>query len=379
MSTGVAPEADAIVDDWLAGLPSETDGRSGGVRDEYRALAHVVLRHGLSCSAATPETYRPELDDLPELEKALASVAAATRLAGLRISETVDDLARLEVAVLDWLRRRAADSNDWPATLAQSTRIALSLGAVTRRLVHVLEETGLRSQRESSDALAAMTDMLSHELGNRLGAALTASEMLLSPSIHLGDDGLARAAELVRASVDAALQTVDDVRALAASRSRLRQPPSRRVDLAQLIHSVADRQRSAAREVGVQIEIGPGVDDCGVDLARLRLVISNLLSNGVKYHDPDKEARFVRIESEWRGPFVEIRVCDNGIGVAPEDLDDIFLYRVRGSDAEYTPGSGLGLAIVREAVQQVGGSIAVDSESGTGACFTVSLPVVARG
>lgn len=372
-SGDLASDVDAIVEAWLAALPcsSGMGGRSADVVAKYMTLARTVLRHGLSAASTADSPALFEIDDVPGLDRALAAVAAANRKAGLRMSQTLEDLAHLEVAALNWLRRRAQASQDWRSSLTQTSRIVLSLSGVARRLVYVLEESALRTQRENAEALAAMTDMLSHELGNRLGAALTASEMLVSDDIVLDEHGLVRAAELVRSSVDAALHTVDDVQALAATRSRLEEPLVRSLPLPNLIRDVVDRQRSTAAEAGVSVAVAEDIPDFRVDQARLRLIVFNLVANGIKYHDEEKERPTVEITASRRGALVELQVTDNGIGIPPEDIEDVFLYRMRGRDAGSVAGSGLGLAIVREAVDQLGGEISVESEVGVRTRFTV--------
>lgn len=377
---GTRLEADAIVEVWLSSLSRSGDGRPPEVATRYRALAHTLLTHGLQARGEPGEPVLFEVDEVPGLARALAAVAAANRKAGLRMSQTLEDLARLELAALEWVRSRAGHAEGWASSLGQTTRIVLSLAGVARRLVYVLEESALRSQRESSEALAAMTDVLSHELGNRLGAALTASEMLLSANIELDERGLVRAAELVRSSVDAALHTVEDVRALAATRSKLEEPPPRSLELATLIRDVVDRQRSAANEAGVDIHVDEDIPDCSVDQARLRLIVFNLLANGIKYHDPDKETRTVGIAAQRTDGRIELRVSDNGVGIAADDVEDIFFYRTRGREAGSVPGSGLGLAIVSEAVDQIDGEIRVESEIGEGTRFTVVFePLASTG
>lgn len=71
---------------------------------------------------------------------------------------------------------------------------------------------------------------------------------------------------------------------------------------------------------------------------------------------------------------IQVRVGDNGLGIAPEELGDIFSYSMRGSGSDGVPGSGLGLAITREAVDQLGGEIEVESEPGVGSTFTLRIP-----
>lgn len=377
-SGDVGAGTDEILFDWLGSLDRapHADGRDRSVLKGYRALGDAVLRYALQTGESRGHQAGHEI---PGLDRTLWTVAAASRRANLTIAQTLGDVVGLEAAALERIWAHAQATGEWAQALACTMRLAHLLGGVTGRLVHILEESALRSRREHSAALAAMTDVLSHELGNRLGAALTASEMLINPEIELDAHGLARAASVVRASVDAALHTVDDVRALATSRSRLDGPHPRAMGLGILIQAVIDRLRSEAEEAGVEVAVDGETAPCRVDAARLRLIIFNLVGNGIKYRDPNKERRTVRISTARRGDRIELCVADNGIGIRREELADVFRYRRRGSEANVVPGSGLGLAIVQEAVEQMGGEISLESEPGVGTSFIVTFPPFAEG
>jgi signal transduction histidine kinase len=106
----------------------------------------------------------------------------------------------------------------------------------------------------------------------------------------------------------------------------------------------------------------------------------NLISNAIKYCDPAKPDRFVRIESvsAEREDQVGIRVRDNGIGIPEANLSTVFRRFVRAhasQDSELgVRGSGLGLAIAAECAEAVGGSIRVESNVGEGTSFLVTVP-----
>ncbi len=70
---------------------------------------------------------------------------------------------------------------------------------------------------------------------------------------------------------------------------------------------------------------------------------------------------------------VTLTVRDNGIGIAEDEVDEIFLHRFRGDHVRDIDGTGLGLAIAREAADQLDATITVESEVGVGTSFTVSL------
>jgi two-component system phosphate regulon sensor histidine kinase PhoR len=108
---------------------------------------------------------------------------------------------------------------------------------------------------------------------------------------------------------------------------------------------------------------------------RLEQVFVNLLENAIKFNRPDGE---VRVEIERQGNDVLVRVRDTGLGIPSRDLPRIFerFYRVDKARSRATGGTGLGLAIVRHAVEQMGGSVSVESRLGHGSVFTVAMPVL---
>ncbi len=110
------------------------------------------------------------------------------------------------------------------------------------------------------------------------------------------------------------------------------------------------------------------------DSDRLYRSISNLINNAIQYTPADGVV-MIRLESSERNAI--IRVQDNGIGIAAEDLPQIFdrFYRVQADRSRNTGGTGLGLAIVRAIVQAHHGSIQVDSQLDLGSTFTVILPI----
>lgn len=107
--------------------------------------------------------------------------------------------------------------------------------------------------------------------------------------------------------------------------------------------------------------------------ATLVLIISNLLSNGLKFMPPDRRAK-LRIWAEPSGSMVCLSVQDNGIGIAPGDLERVFgvFERIHGKGTY--PGTGLGLAIVKKAAERMGGKVGVESTIGEGSRFWVELP-----
>lgn len=132
-----------------------------------------------------------------------------------------------------------------------------------------------------------------------------------------------------------------------------------------------------ASQYDVKIEFNIDQDlKINCDRKRIEQVITNLLTNSIKFSDKSKKERVVKIAIENDGDFVKIIVEDNGVGIPADKIDKIFdkFYRV-DSDLTYSiPGTGLGLSIVKEIIEMHNGSISVESEEGKWTRVTVQLP-----
>jgi signal transduction histidine kinase len=105
----------------------------------------------------------------------------------------------------------------------------------------------------------------------------------------------------------------------------------------------------------------------------LQQVLTNLVSNGVKFVPPTTPPR-LHIWSERQRQTVKICVQDNGIGIEPMYQRRIFgLFERLHGQSEF-PGSGVGLAIVQKGVERMGGKVGVESQPGKGSCFWLELP-----
>src|SRR5262249_29620855 len=107
--------------------------------------------------------------------------------------------------------------------------------------------------------------------------------------------------------------------------------------------------------------------------ARLRHVLDNLLSNALKFRDPDKAEAWVLLGLRVASGGSGIRVSDNGVGLPPDDLQRLFELFFRAAPVR-AAGLGVGLAVVKLLVEQSGGTLEVDSREGQGTTFVVVLP-----
>jgi signal transduction histidine kinase len=128
-----------------------------------------------------------------------------------------------------------------------------------------------------------------------------------------------------------------------------------------------------AQGVMLRLELEDVVAD--LDPSRMRQVVSNLLSNALKF---TPSGGSVEVQLRSTGGQAVITVTDTGPGIAPDDVPHVFdrFFRGRGVRAS---GSGIGLTLVRELVEAHGGSVEVSSQPGAGAAFTVRLPRASSG
>ncbi|MEK6783392.1 MAG: ATP-binding protein [Bacteroidota bacterium] len=104
----------------------------------------------------------------------------------------------------------------------------------------------------------------------------------------------------------------------------------------------------------------------------LRCILSNLISNAIKYRDEAKEKCFIQILVSITGFAASIQVNDNGIGIHPDHLPNVFNMFYRGTVS--SDGAGLGLYIVKEMIEKLGGTIAISSRPYEETQITLTIP-----
>lgn len=136
------------------------------------------------------------------------------------------------------------------------------------------------------------------------------------------------------------------------------------------------QQLPSAAKVILSAEIAPGLEQARGDAVSLTMLVRNLVSNAVKYNKPGGE---VKVTVSGDALWITLVVRDTGIGISPPHRARLFeeFYRVLSPETQNIPGTGLGLVICKRIVDELGGSIEVDSKEGEYTTFTVRLPVAA--
>jgi len=217
---------------------------------------------------------------------------------------------------------------------------------------------------------------VSHELRTPLAAVCGYAETLLDGALEDSANGrkfveiiLAKARQLNNIATDLLILS-----SLEGGKPPAAEPVSLRESMESALRTVEPAAR--AREVQLICDTIADLAVIGYDV-RLEQVFVNLLDNAIKFNRPGGE---VRVEVLRSGENAVVRVQDTGAGIPSRDLPRIFerFYRVDKARSRATGGTGLGLAIVKHAVEQMGGSVNVESDFGRGSTFTVILPAASE-
>jgi PAS domain S-box-containing protein len=158
------------------------------------------------------------------------------------------------------------------------------------------------------------------------------------------------------------------------------------------------REKAAAHGIALELDAPETLGVIDADTRKVKQIVYNLLSNAVKFTadgghvslrasrvgraevgriaDPLAGRNFPLADSAYTD-FVQIAVCDTGIGISPDGLQQLFapFSQIDGRLARRFEGTGLGLALVKLLAELHGGAVAVESAAGAGSCFTVWLPL----
>lgn len=282
-------------------------------------------------------------------------------IAGLRVAptpETVIDLMnRLEEAV-DVLLQTTID-----------TYIAEYTEAITRH----------------TSQLEGFNRMVTHELRQPLGTLQFAVKRLAMAGVWADPPTRDQILATVERNVTRIGDTLSKLIELSRSGNGTESALVQRIELTALANDIITQVREMADARRVEVRVATPLPAVTIDVARLELMLVNLISNAIKYSDPNKPQRVVEIGAvaSERSGICTITVRDNGIGIAEADLHSIFgrFYRGHASrDRELgTSGLGLGLAIVADCADALKGDIRVESQLGEGTMFFLELPTVAEG
>lgn len=258
--------------------------------------------------------------------------------------------------------------------LVQALADQIAVGIQRSELAREAEQAA--ALREADRLKSHFISTITHELQTPIGFIKGYATTLLRPQATFDTRTTREFLQIISEESDSLSALIDDLldvsRIESGALSINREPTS----LGRLVRRAVERARARPSSHQFRLKVEPRLPAADVDPRRIEQVLHNLLDNAVKY-SPKGGTITVTARS---GSSALVSVADEGIGIAPEEIDRVFerFYRASGAPAASRRGAGLGLSICRGIVEAHGGRIWLDSEPGRGTTVYVTLPLATQ-
>jgi signal transduction histidine kinase/DNA-binding response OmpR family regulator/HPt (histidine-containing phosphotransfer) domain-containing protein len=289
------------------------------------------------------------------------------------------------LVAIGWLWRSAASRNDaLSVAVVQSEQQQEVMQALNAELeIHRnLERELVEAKQTAESAVMAKGEFLatmSHEIRTPLNGIIPMLELLMNSKLPPDQHDFLRTAYT---SARQMLRIVDDILDFSKLEANKLQLETTSFNLRELLDSIIRLMEKPAEAKGLRLNlhIDPGVRlALRGDPVRLRQILTNLISNALKFTDRGSISVLVSRKGETRTQHeLHFEVRDTGIGIAKDNAKNLFtaFAQADASTTRLYGGTGLGLVICKRIVDLMGGEIGVESESGRGATFWFNVPLL---
>lgn len=338
---------------WMLTIPLLAFFYVGGARNLRLVLLAQFAINAVACALLY------NISDPPPLHMPVAAVQ------GLGLISTL--AASIYVAMMALFYARALASQ---VELEIEVRKHLETAAELRHAADEAERAGLAK----AEFLAKMT----HELRTPLNAVIGYSEILLEEAVEEGDVESRNDLGKINLAGHHLLKLINEILDLSKIEAGKMEMFIETVDLAEMADIVAAEhaQRAAEKRIDLRKEFGEGLSAVRADATRLRQALSQLVDNAIKFTDKGAVTISMRRLGRSGKDWIELRVTDTGIGIAPDEtvrLFEKFSVLHDASSSKYG-GTGLGLALSKRICRLMGGDIRVESQIGVGSAFIIEIP-----
>lgn len=260
-------------------------------------------------------------------------------------------------------------------TLVSVVQVALR----ARRRQYQVREL-LEAQKRATSIRDEFISIASHELKTPLTAMKLQSQIARyrakDGNLAMSPERITKFVDLTSTQVDRLTRLVEDMLDVSRISAQKLLLEKSSFDLAVLAAEVLDRFQPQLEAAGCEAKLSaPSAVTGEWDRYRVEQILCNLLTNAIRY----AAGKPVEVEVASKEGTALVRVRDHGPGVAPENLEKIFLRFERAVASSHISGLGLGLYICRQIAEAHGGTIALQSRLGHGSAFTLRLPGATAG
>ncbi len=358
-------------------------------RAKYYSTAKILLGVGINVTVFAFSTVEPEevglymfyiptslgalaAFDYEERWKSLLLIIIPISLFGL---SQVTDFAVLEKTS----HREDLDQLNLIINFAGSLLSSVLIIYFLTNVNHRRESTMLENEKQITEKNSELTklntelDRFVYSTSHDLMAPLSSVKGLINLA-KLSEDvkEVQQCIDMMEGRVDSLQKFIRDISDY--SRNTRTEVIKEKVLVSKITRSVLENLRfyPHADKINIVVEIPTDLEIIS-DPSRIQIIISNLISNSMKYSDLAKESPFIKIHATLINSQFKFQIEDNGLGIRPEYLNQIFDMFYQAN--EKSEGSGLGLYIVKQAVEKLHGTIAVTSTHGMGTTFQLSIPI----
>lgn len=246
-------------------------------------------------------------------------------------------------------------------------RLILSNDITDRKKAEINLEKRNRELIKTNSELDRFVYSVSHDLRSPLTSILGLLSFIETES-H--EEDTLRHAEMIRSSVNRLDDFIKNI--LSYSRNNRTGLNVEKIFLNATIFDIVDALQCMKESKGIRYEIEiEEKQPFYTDRLRFNTIVENLISNAIKYHKREESNRYIKIIGNSDSENLYITISDNGIGIDPEYHQKIYemFFRISGKK----DGSGIGLYIVKDAIEILQGSIAIQSAKDTGTTFIITL------
>ncbi|MBE9202907.1 PAS domain-containing protein [Synechocystis salina LEGE 06099] len=241
-----------------------------------------------------------------------------------------------------------------------------------RRHIEKSIQKMLDRAQEINALKTSFISMVSHEFRTPLTTILSSAELLNYPPVRANLERQQKHLQRIYDAIRRLEAMLDDILLIGRAESGKLQFQPASINVIEIITGVVDAiQAGIGQRHYINVDFGDVVEPTFMDPKLLSHIMTNLISNAVKY---SPAGSVVEIKLALADVGVDFNVTDHGIGIPPQDIPKLFTTFQRAGNVGNVQGTGLGLNIVKTCVDLHGGSIRVDSQLHQGTHFQVWLP-----
>jgi PAS domain S-box-containing protein len=230
----------------------------------------------------------------------------------------------------------------------------------------------LQKEKELSHLQRRFFSMVSHEFRTPISTILISAQCLETSYDRWSKQKIIKNLHRIQGGARHTIQLLEDILTINRAETGKLDFHPKRLDLDQFCRNLVEETQLIDRNEHPILWVSQGQgQEADMDGKLLRSIFNNLLSNAIKYSPKGSKIYFSLVCQQGEAIF---KICDQGIGIPPEDLPHLFEPFHRGKNVGNIPGTGLGITVVKKCLDLQGGKISLDSEVGIGTTVTVTIP-----